>query len=77
MHCDICLYPFDPEINRVHPQLKGSLYVKFHDVSCKGKAIKTNIFKNQCIVTLTIDAKIKRADPQLMGSLYVKFHDDR
>ena len=39
MHCDLDLWYFDPQINRAHRQLIGSLYVKFIDDRCKGKAI--------------------------------------
>ena len=47
-------WPFDPKIKRAHPQLKGSLYVKFHSDGCKGKTIMWHktIFSNQCIVTV-------------------------
>ena len=72
---------YDPKINRANPQLKGSLYVKFHDVNCKGKVIMhKNIFMNQCSATLTFDLlthEIIRAHLRLMGSLYVKFHDNK
>ena len=56
MHYDLDLCP---EINKAHPQLNGSRYVKFYDDRCKGKAImdKKNIFSNQCIVTFTFDPK--------------------
>ena len=34
----------------------GSLCMKFYDDRCKEKAImRKNIFKNQCIVTLTFE----------------------
>ena len=39
MHCDLDLWPFDLKIYRAHPWLMGSLYVKFHDDRCKGKAV--------------------------------------
>ena len=39
MHCDLDLWSKEPEFNRANLQLKGSLFVKFQDVSCKGKAI--------------------------------------
>ena len=39
MHSDTDLRPADPEINRPHPQLMGSLYAKFHDDKCKWKTV--------------------------------------
>ena len=39
MHCDLDLELLDPEINRTHPRLMGSLCMKFHYERCKGKAI--------------------------------------
>ena len=40
MHCDLDLWPFDPEIHRAHPQLMARLCMKFNDDRCKGKAIR-------------------------------------
>ena len=39
MHCDLNFRSFDHEIKRAYSKLVGSLYVKFHDDMCKGKAI--------------------------------------
>ena len=39
MHCDLDLWPFDLKIYRAHPCLMGSLHVKFHNDTCKGKAV--------------------------------------
>ena len=33
------LWPFDPEINRAHPQLMGSLCVKYHDYRCEDEPL--------------------------------------
>ena len=55
MHCDFDLLPFDLKITRAHPQLIGSLCVKFHDDKYKEIAIMRHkrFFGNQYIVTLT------------------------
>ena len=61
-----------------HPQLIGSLRVKFHDEMCKEKAI-TRI-KQSVINALwpwPFDPEINRVHRRLMGSLCVHFHDDR
>ena len=57
MHWDHDLWPFDPKVNRSHPWLMGSLPVKFHEDTCKGKAVMRikPFYLTPCIVTLTFD----------------------
>ena len=72
-------WPFDPEPCKAHPQIMGSLCVKFHDYRCENKAIMPH--KPFSVITALwpwpFDPKTYRAHPQLMGSLRMKFHDDR
>ena len=39
MHCDLDLWLFDPNVNRAHPWLMGSVPMKFHENRCKGEAV--------------------------------------
>ena len=57
MHCDLDLWPFDPEANRAHPWLKGSVPVKFHEDQCKGEAVMPikPFYLTPYIVTLTFN----------------------
>ena len=51
-------WPLDPKIDRVHRQIIGSLYVKFHNDKCKAVTCMyyIAIFGYQCVVTF--DPKI-------------------
>ena len=73
MHCDLDLCPFDPKINRAHPQLIGSLCVKFHNDRCKGIAIMRH--KSFSVINALwpwpLDPKINRVHPLLLRNLCV------
>ena len=71
MHCDLDLLPSDPDFNRAHPRLMGSLFMKFHDDRCNGKAIMRSM-------TLTFDLLTPKSIGQIPNSvgLCVQFNDD-
>ena len=77
MHCD--LWPFDPKINRTHPQFMESCCIKLQDDSWKRKAIMQH--KTFSVINALwpwpFDPEINRGHPLHMGSLCMKFHDDR
>ena len=87
MHCDLDLWPFDPEILGHILYSWGVFVWSFMMVSVKGKQSCARIILPNLTI-LVINAlwprpltfspkKNTRAHPLLIRSMYVKFHDDR
>ena len=70
MHCDLDLWPFDPEVNRAYPWLMGSVPVKFHEDRCKGETVMhiKPFYLTPCIVTLTFDLLTPRSTEPILDS---------
>ena len=67
---DLDLWPFDPEINRAHPWLMGSMCMKFHDHRwiTESVMVRKLFIINHAPWPWPLILKIIRAHPWLMGS---------
>ena len=66
-------WPFDSKFNRTHPELIGSLCVKFHDNWCEEKTImRRNQFTKLC--HCEPDRLNQWVDRWYIGKMRVKFH---